>query len=64
MGKKLFLNVLYNIGIFLCLIVGYQYGIEQKQYVYLLVAAVIIAILVVLKVKLLKQVREAQKNVK
>ncbi|HEY8929684.1 MAG TPA: DUF6358 family protein [Mucilaginibacter sp.] len=64
MGKKLFLNVLYNIGIFLCLIIGYQYGIEQKQYIYLLPVAAIIAILVVLKVKLLKQVREAQKNLK
>jgi Family of unknown function (DUF6358) len=62
MGKKLFLNVLYNIGIFLCLITGYQYGIVQKQYGYLLGAVLIIAIFIVLKIRLLREVKKAQKN--
>ena len=62
MAKKLFLNVFYNLGIFICLIVGYQWGIEKKQYVYLLCAALIIAIFIVLKVRLLKEVKKAQKN--
>ena len=62
MAAKMFLNVLYNVGIFLCLIAGYNYGIEHGQYIYLLPAAAIIAILVVLKVRLLKEVKKAQKN--
>lgn len=62
MAAKMFLNVLYNIGIFLCLIAGYNYGIADAHYIYLLPAAAIIAILVVLKVRLLKEVKKAQKN--
>jgi hypothetical protein len=62
MGKKLFLNVLYNICIFVCLVTGYQYGIAQKQYGYLLGAALIIAIFILLKIKLLKEVKKAQNN--
>ncbi|MGZ3874119.1 MAG: DUF6358 family protein [Mucilaginibacter sp.] len=62
MGKKLFLNVLYNIGIFVCLITGYQYGIVQKQYGYLAGAVLIIAIFIVLKIRLLKEIKKAQKN--
>ena len=58
----MFLNVLYTLGIFLCIIGGYNYGISQGHYIYLLPAAAIIVILVVLKVRLLKQVRNAQKK--
>jgi len=61
MGIKLFFNTLYTIVIIVALIAGYQYGIVQKQYNYMIVAVVIIAIFIVLKVKLLKQIREAQK---
>ena len=61
MGIKLFFNTLYTIVIVIALIAGYQYGIVQKQYNYIIVAVVIIAIFIVLKVKLLKQIREAQK---
>ena len=61
MGIKLFFNTLYTIVIVVALIGGYQYGIVQKQYNYIIVAVVIIAIFIVLKVKLLKQIREAQK---
>ena len=61
MGKKLFLNVLYNVGIFVCLIAGYQYGIVQKQYGILLGAVVIIAIFVLLKIRLLKEIKGSQK---
>jgi hypothetical protein len=62
MGKKLFLNVFYNIGIFVCLVVGYQYGIEQKRYEILFGAVLIIAIFVVLKIRLLKEVKNGQKK--
>lgn len=58
----MFLNVLYTIGIFLCIIAGYNYGIAQGHYIYLLPAAAIIVILVVLKVRLLKDVKNAQKK--
>ena len=62
MGKKLFLNVFYNIVIFICLITGYQWGIVPKNYVYLLGSIAIIAIFIVLKIKLLKEVKNAQKK--
>ena len=61
MGKKLLLNVLYTVGIFVCLVVGYQYGIVQKQYGILAGAVVIIAIFVALKIRLLKEIKSAQK---
>jgi hypothetical protein len=62
MGKKMFLNVLYNICIFICLITGYTYGLEKANYVFLAGAVFIIAIFIVLKVRLLKEVKNAQKN--
>jgi len=62
MASKLFLNTLYNICIFICLIAGYNYGIADKHYIYLLPAAAIIAIFIVLKVRLLKELKKAQKN--
>ena len=62
MAKKMFLNVLYNICIFVCLITGYTYGIEKGNYVFLAGAVFIIAIFIVLKVRLLKEVKKAQKN--
>ena len=58
----MFLNVLYTIGIFLCIIAGYNYGIAQGHYIYLLPAAAIIVILVVVKVRLLKDLKNAQKK--
>jgi SNF family Na+-dependent transporter len=62
MAKKMFLNVLYNICIFVCLIAGYQYGIEKGNYVFLAGAVFIIAIFIALKVRLLKEVKKDQKN--
>ena len=62
MAKKMFLNVLYNICIFICLVTGYTYGVDKGNYVFLLGAVFIIAIFIVLKVKLLKEVKNAQKN--
>jgi len=62
MAAKMFLNVLYTLGIFLCIIGGYNYGIADAHYIYLLPAAAIIVILVVLKVRLLKEVKNAQKK--
>lgn len=57
MGKKIALNVLYNIGIFVCLIGGY-WGVEHKRYEFLLGAVFIAGVFVMLKMKLIKEVRE------
>ena len=62
MAKKMFLNVAYTIGIFIALIVGYQYGIEQKQYAYLLGAAIIMAIFIFLKIRLIQEIKNTQKK--
>lgn len=61
MGKKLFLNVLYTIGIFLCLLVAYK-GFTDKQYAYIVGGLFCAALLVVLKIRLLKEVRDMQKK--
>jgi len=57
MGKKIALNVLYNLGIFVCLIVGY-WGFEHQRYEFILGPLFIATILVVLKLKLIKEIRE------
>ncbi|WP_428327518.1 DUF6358 family protein [Mucilaginibacter sp.] len=62
MWKKVLPNVLYNIGIFLCLITGYQYGIVQKQYGFLFGALVMIAIFIVLKIRILKDIKNNYKK--
>ena len=61
MGKKLALNVLYNIGIFICLIMIYE-GALNKHYEYIAGALFIGAVLVILKIRLLKEVRNMQKK--
>jgi 1,4-dihydroxy-2-naphthoate octaprenyltransferase len=61
MAKKLFLNTFYTVIIIVCLIGAYTYGIEQKQYAYIPVAAFIIVIFIVLKIKILKEIRNTQK---
>jgi hypothetical protein len=62
MWKKVIPNVLYNVGIFVCLITGYQFGIVQKQYGYLFGALVLIGIFVFLKIRILKEIRNPQKK--
>ena len=61
MWKKVLPNVLYNIGIFLCLIIGYQYGVVQHHYGYIVSAVLIIAIFIYLKIKILKDIRNTKK---
>jgi hypothetical protein len=62
MWKKGLLNVLYNICIFLCFIAAYQYGIIEKQYAYIFGAVVFIVIFIILKIRLLKEIKNAQKK--
>lgn len=61
MGKKVALNVLYNIGIFICLILIYK-GFSEPRYEYVAGALFIGAVLVILKIRLLKEVRNMQKK--
>jgi hypothetical protein len=60
MGFKLVLNVLYTIGIVLCLFVAYQN--IAKNYTLLGVAILAVGVLIVLKIRLLKDVRNSQKK--
>ena len=62
MRKNFLLNILYTIGIAVSAIVGYQYGVEQKQYGFLAGAIVLVVIFIVLKVKLLKDVNKTLKK--
>lgn len=61
MGKKLALNVLYNIGIFVCLALAY-YGFKQPRYEFVAGAIFIGAVFVILKIRLIKEVRNTQKK--
>ncbi|RYU89462.1 hypothetical protein EWM62_14165 [Mucilaginibacter terrigena] len=60
MGKKVALNVFYNIGIFLCAIIIYS-AIEHARYEYVLACAFIAGILITLKIKLIKEIKRLQK---
>ncbi|MDN3581856.1 DUF6358 family protein [Mucilaginibacter flavus] len=62
MGFKLVLNVLYTIGMVLCAFVAYQY-FQSKNYVVMAVALVACAAVIILKVRLLKEVKNTQKKV-
>ncbi|SDE16843.1 hypothetical protein SAMN05216464_104204 [Mucilaginibacter pineti] len=61
MGFKLVLNVLYTIGIVLCAFVAYQ-QYSAKNYTYMAIAIFAMALVIVFKIRLLKDVREAQKK--
>jgi hypothetical protein len=63
MGLKLLLNVLYTVGIMVCLFILY-WGFTNKQYAIVLGSAFIAAMLIFLKLRLLKEVKEIQKNFK
>jgi len=58
MRNKIFANTLYNLGIILCGILGYEYGVLQKQYVFLAIAAFILVTFIVFKIRLYKDLKE------
>jgi len=60
MRKKIALNVFYNICIFICLALIYE-GFQSKHYEYIAGAVFIGAIFIILKIRLLKEVRDMQK---
>ena len=61
MGKKLALNVLYNIGIILCLICTY-WSFLHGFYIYIFVALFVLIMFLGLKIKLIKEIKEATKK--
>ena len=61
MGKKLALNVLYNICIFVCIVLAY-WGFEYKRYEFILGALFIGSVFIILKIRLIKEVRNTQKK--
>ena len=60
MRKKIAINVFYNICIFICLVLIYN-GFMDKHYEYIIGAVFIGAIFIILKIRLLKEVRDMQK---
>ena len=62
MGKNILLNTLYTVGIFVGIIIGYQYGIQKGEYLYLAGAIVLIAIFMILKIRLIKEVKKTIKK--
>jgi hypothetical protein len=63
MKLKMLLSVVYNIGIFICLYIVY-WGYSHQQYAFLLGALFIAVMFVILKIRLLKQVRSMENTVK
>ncbi|RFZ82940.1 hypothetical protein DYU05_12350 [Mucilaginibacter terrenus] len=61
MGKKLALNVLYNIGIMICLFTAY-WGFEHARYEFLIGALFIGGVFIMLKMKLIKEVKQNIRN--
>lgn len=59
MGFKLVLNVLYTVGIVLCLFVAYQAN-ASKNFTLLGAAILIAGVVIVLKIRLLKDVKNSQ----
>lgn len=60
MGKKVALNVFYNLVIFVCILVIYS-AFEHRRYEYILACAFIAGIIITLKIRLIKEIRNTQK---
>ncbi|MCO5936961.1 MULTISPECIES: DUF6358 family protein [Mucilaginibacter] len=61
MGKKVALNVFYNIAIFLCIVIVWN-AVEAARWEYVLACAFIAGIIITLKIRLIKEIREMQNN--
>jgi hypothetical protein len=60
MGKKIALSTFYNLCIILCLLMGYM-GFTGKRYDFILAAVFGGTIFIILKIKLLKEIRNTLK---
>ena len=61
MGAKLFLNILYNLGIILCVILIY-WSLNHHRYDWMAAGIFIIIVTIFLKIRLAKEVRALQKK--
>ena len=61
MGFKLFLNILYNLGIILCVMLIY-WSVNHHRYDWTAAGVFIIIITIILKIRLAKEVRALQKK--
>jgi hypothetical protein len=61
MGKKIALSTFYNLCIILCIVLAYT-GYTNKHYEYILAAVFGGTIFIVLKIRLLKEVRKTYKG--
>ncbi|WP_374948386.1 DUF6358 family protein [Mucilaginibacter sp.] len=60
MGKKVALNVFYNLVIFVCILVIYS-AFEHGRYEYILACAFIAGIIITLKIRLIKEIKNTQR---
>ena len=61
MWVKILLNVLYNIGIFVCLLIVY-YSSKNSNWAYVLGAAFLCAMIIVFKLRLIKDIKKMPKK--
>lgn len=61
MGAKLFLNILYNVAIILCVMLIY-WSVKHVRYDWTAAGVFIIIITIILKIRLAKEVRALQKK--
>jgi len=61
MGTKILLNTLYNVGIFITLMTAY-WAFSNSRYEFVAAGVFVAAIFVVLKIKLIKQVKSGIKS--
>ncbi|MFD0795670.1 DUF6358 family protein [Mucilaginibacter litoreus] len=61
MGKKVALNVFYNIAIFACLAIVYT-AWEHQRWEYVLGCSFLAAMFIIFKIKLIKEVRALQRK--
>ena len=62
MWKKAIPNTIYNLGIFLSLILGYELGVEKGNYGYIALFLVLLVIFIYLKIKVYKEIRDSLKK--
>jgi len=62
MWKKALPNTLYTVAIVVCVVYGYQYGIQGGNYIFLAGAIIFIAIFIVLKIKILTEIKNTLKK--
>lgn len=61
MGLKFLLNIIYNVGIFV-LIVCLVWAFKHQEYPVMAGVIFLLALLVLLKIRLIKQVKELTRN--